>query len=221
MGLFGRLFHRDNDDDPGDLSGFEGMRLEIMDEQGDLLFAARAGLSWDGSIELRPITVPRVRPGTKFISVEMRGYDAARKQAVHMEGDITPHSDGTWTVDDLKVTGRDNDRAFFRQEMLIGGSVMPLRQRGISERSCRIINISAGGACVQFPAECMVGEKLLLKFRLGDGGQPMALMCVVRRVTRRQNFYEYGCEFIDLSPALEEQITRTIMNMQREHRRLQ
>lgn len=218
MGLFSWRKNKNKDDGSSDLTEFEGMRFEVMDEREHLLFSARAGVTWDGALELRPTIVPRFPPGASYIPVLLRGYEPSVKKAIHMEGNIVPLGDGRLQVEDLKLTGKDNDRAFYRQATAIVGSVMPLRQRGVEALPCRVLNVSAGGVCLQVRAECMVGEKLLLRSSLLDGWKEMALMCVVRRATRRKNAFEYGCEFVDLSPALEEAISRAILEMQLQQR---
>ncbi len=219
MGLFGLFGRKKDEDEEVDPADYAGMRLEIMDEQENLLFAARADNSWDGSMELRALTVPRLPPRAEYYPVLMRGYQVKTRKAVHMEGNITPQGNGVWSVEDLKITSKDNDRAFYRQETTVRGTVMPLRQRGIAEASCRLINVSAGGVCIQTAAEFMVGERFLLKSTLFEGWKPTPVMCAVRRVTRRKSSTEYGCEFIDLSPAIESAITRAIMDIQRERMR--
>ena len=47
-----------------------------------------------------------------------------------------------------------------------------------------------------------------------EGIQLAPMICAVRRVTRRKNGFEYGCEFEDLSPAAESAIAKAITEMQ-------
>ncbi|MBE6910076.1 MAG: PilZ domain-containing protein [Ruminococcaceae bacterium] len=219
MGLFDWLRGRRDDDEFDDLSPFAGMRLEVSDENDNLLFSARADIIDDDEMELRPITTPRLRPGATDVPVQMRGYLTEEKKAVHMDCYISPNRDGTWSVDDLEITATENDRGSYRQPTLIGGTVMPLRQRGLYEIPCRLVNISTGGVCLQLATECKIGDRLLLKSSLLEGWQIKPLMCLVRRVTRRVQIYECGCEFVDMTPALDEHVSRAIMEMQRRRRR--
>ncbi len=220
VGLFNRKKGKDKKNDLGDLSEYAGLRLEIMDGQENLLFIAYAHVAWDGVISLRPAAALRIPPGLTSIYVQMRGYQSVTKKAIHMTGVISPDSDGSWKIDNLKLTGKDNDRAFYRQDIGIAGSIMPMRQRsGVDALPCRIVNVSVGGTCLQLTAEFMIGEKLLLRTSLFPGWKPTTLMCVVRRITRRRNFFEYGCEFLDLTPAVEEAISKSILEMQLERLR--
>ena len=195
------------------------MRVEIMDEKGGLLFAARTNIKWDGSMELQPITVPRLRPGADAVPVTIRGYEDSVKKAVHMEGTLYDRGNGTWNVEDIELLGKDNDRAFYRQETAIGGEVTPMKQSGVYSEPCRIINISAGGVCILIDMEFRKGEKILLRSNLLEGWALTPLICVVRRVTKRKIGYEYGCEFTELTPAMEDVIAKAIMEMQLKLRR--
>ncbi len=213
MGLFGR----GRSDNHQNLSEYSGMRMEVMDEDGHLLFVARSSVTWDGQMELQPITTPNI-DDVDGVSVLMRGYEEAIQKAVHMEGELEQHSN-TWRVSDLHVTGKDNDRAFFRQETSVEGDVLPMKQVGITSNHCRVVNISAGGVCILTDRTFRVGDKLLLRANQMEELQLPPLICVVRRMTRRKNGFEYGCEFVDLRPAVEDTIVKAIMEMQRKRMR--
>ena len=220
MGLFDR-WTRSKDEASEDMSEFAGMRIEVMNEAGEMLFVGRADVTGSGDIELQPITVPRLAPGTKYVDVQMRGYQDSVKKAVHMEGVVSPRPSGRWLVEDIRVTGKDNDRAFYRQDTVIGGDVMPIKQLGVDSRPCRVVNISAGGVCIFVDAEYMRGEKLLLRSNLLEGWELTPLICVVRRITKRKGGYEYGCEFTELTPATEDIIAKAILEMQLKRRRME
>ena len=131
-----------------------------------------------------------------------------------MMADIVPRTGGVWKVENLSVTGMDNDRAFFRQELIMEGEVMPFKQAGVYSEPCRILNVSAGGVCIQVDDNYRVGDKLLLRSSIFEGWRLSSLMCIVRRVTKRRIGYEYGCEFTELTPTTEDLISKAIMQMQ-------
>lgn len=218
MGLLDWLRNRSNGEDEVDYEQYSGMRFEVMDDRERLIFIAFFTVGDDGTVVLRPIVPPRYPPTGKYYPVLMRGYQQSTKKAIHMEGDISPAGNGNWLVDELKVTGVDNDRAFYRQVTSVGGMVVPMHQRGLNAIPCRVLNISAGGVCIQTGAECMVGEKMMLRTTLFDDWRIAPQMCTVRRATRRRTLFEYGCEFSDLSPGVEEHISKSIMEMQRERK---
>lgn len=212
MGLFDRFRKRDEEED--DVQEYANMRIEVMDETGELLFVGRSSVTVSGRMELQPITTPRLAPDAKYVSVLMRGYEESIRKAVHMEGYISAGRNGRWLVDDFEITGKDNDRAFYRQDTGIDGDVVQLRQAGIRSQPCWLQNISAGGVCILVDAEYALGEKLLIRSNLLEGWSLTPLMCVVRRITKRKNGYEYGCEFTDLTPMTEDLIAKAIMEMQ-------
>lgn len=214
MGLFDRKKNKKESDQTGSLSQYAGMRVEVMNERGSLLFIAHIAIEWDGSVKLRPITPPRIKRDMEDIPVTMRGYEQSVKKAVHMEGTITLEGDGNWAVEDFEVTSKDNDRAFFRQETTMSGSVISLRNPNVEAIPCRVVNVSAGGVCLWSQTQFLIGEKLLLRSDLFEGWKTLSLMCAVRRMVRRKNLYEYGCEFTQLSPAMEDLIAKAIMDMQ-------
>jgi len=213
MGLFGRGRSGNNQN----LSEYSGMRMEVMDEDGRLLFVARTSVTWDGMLELTPITSPNI-DDPDGVYVTMRGYEEAIKKAVHMEGELEQRNN-TWRVSDIQVTGKDNDRAFFRQETSTDGDVLPMKQTGIDSNPCRLVNISAGGVCILTDKSFRLGERLLLRANPVGELQLPPLICAVRRVAHRKNTFEYGCEFIDLKLAVEDSIVKAIMEMQRKRMR--
>lgn len=218
MGLFGFLKKGNKRTDDGDLSKFSGMRIEVMDPKERLLFVARAGVSWSGGMELRPITPVRLRQEIQNYPVLLRGYRDSEKKALHMQGAISGRKDGAWNVNNVIVTARENDRTAYRQETSLRAETVPLRQYGVSAQPCRVVDLSTGGVCIHINQEFLLGERLLLKIKL-SGEAVTPLMCAVRRSTRRGSAYEYGCEFLDLTPQLEETISKAIMAMQAVRRR--
>ena len=218
MGLFDR-FSKRKDAEEESVAGYESMRVEIMDEDGKLLFVARVILSQTDRMELQPITVPRLAPNTLNLPVLLRGYDDTEKKAIHMSGDLSARSNGLWRVDSIAIVGKDNDRAFYRQDTTLSGEITPMQQTGVYSEPCRLINISAGGVCFLADVECREGERILLRSNLLEGWSLTPLVCVVRRVTKRKIGFEYGCEFTDLTPATEDIIAKAIMEMQVKRRR--
>ena len=215
MGLFDRKIAKVKAEDQNNLIQYSGMRLEVMDEEGALLFVARSSILWDGSMILQPITVPSDRIGSDGLAVTMRGYQETVKKAVHMSCRLTPFEDGGYKVEALEITSKDNDRAYYRQETAISGEVVPVRQRGMSEATCRLVNISAGGVCFIATAQYKVGDRLLLKTNLLPGVEMAPFLCAVRRANKKRFGYEYGCEFIQLDSGTEEMLAKAIMEMQR------
>ena len=199
MALFGRK--KSEKQEGGSVqSQYSGMRVEVLSRQDQPIFAGQ------------PITIPPLDGGQRY-AVNLRGYQESAQKAVHMEADIVQRTNGAWKVENLEIIGKDNDRAFFRQELVMEGEVVPFKQAGVYSEPCRILNVSAGGVCIQSEDDYRIGDKLLLRSNLFDG-QLTSLMCIVRRVTKRRVGYEYGCEFTDLTPATEDMISKAVMQIQ-------
>ena len=196
-----------------ELAALSGMRVEVSDREDGLLFEGRLGVSWSGNAELQQLTAFEAEPGQEM-PVKLRGYQTASKQAVHLDAEIIAAKEGVWQIRNVKVVSKDNDRAGFRQELTADGDVMPFRRDSVYSNPCKVLNVSVGGVCIRMAEEYEVGDKLLLKSRLLDGMELTPMLCVVRRVTKLKNGFEYGCEFEDLDPATEETISKAIVAMQ-------
>ena len=187
-----------------------------MDESSKPLFVARAGVSAGGRMELRPLNAPHLPPDTADVPVLLRCYEKDDKQAVHIKGDLFPGDGGLWVVRNAEVTAKDNERTCFRQATDVAGEVTSLRQWGGGTIPCRLTNISIGGIGLWTENEFLPGERLLVSSEQFEQWKLKPMICVVRRVSRRRFGYEYGCEFAAMTPQLEEQITRIIMELQRQ-----
>ena len=132
----------------------------------------------------------------EMIHVRIRGYSDHERKAVYMEGLITPGDKRIWNVEDLKVAHIGNDRAFFRLDTDIEAVVTTFGGFSAGEETCRMLNISVGGARILSEQKYNEGDKFLLKVKLLED-RPMSVMfCEVLRIIEREDSkYEYGCRF--------------------------
>lgn len=159
--------------------------------------------------------VPAEPPEKPEYHVLLRGYEERVRQAVHMEADITHDHARIWTYRNLRIVSKENDRAFFRQDIGTDGEVLPMAHLGNAPFPCKLVNISAGGACVQTDYVFEPGEKLLLKSRLLPDSELKPVVCTVCRVTERKNgMFDYGCQFTELDAAAEDEISKAILQLQ-------
>ena len=224
---------------------YSGMRMEVLTEEKELLFVGRLVVKDGGEGELQRTSADNVLPeaapeeeppgeenteekteenGEKKAAapaekptfhVLLRGYEESVRQAVHMKADITHDRGRVWQVRRIKVVSKDNDRAFFRQDVGTDGEVLPLAHLGNVPFPCKLLNISAGGACVQTDYVFEPGEKLLLKSRLLPDSELKPVVCSVRRVTERKGgLFDYGCKFTELDAAAEDEISKAILQLQ-------
>ena len=204
---------------------YSGMRVEVLDAEDHLLFVARFSASPSGKVNLYQLSAGTVSeeklpPEGAGLPVRLRGYYDRRKVAIHMTAMIFLSDDGIWSAEDVLVVSRVNDRAFFRQNLDMKGEVLRLESTGGKFIPCEMVNISAGGACIRTAEQFQVGDKLVLKAQLLPGEKVEPLPCGTLRVTeKKKDVFEYGCKFIDLTPAAEDQIAKAIMELQRRQMR--
>ena len=203
------------------------MRVEVLSAEKELLFMAKLVVSTGGLGELQETasgSIPAIpawetaaEAGTPPppLHVLLRGFDEDQKLAIHLECDAVPLNAATWRTERLRLIGKENDRAYYRQDIGVSGEVMQTGTGGSPQLvPCTVVNISVGGVCIQTEAVYPTDSTLLLRVWLVESSD-LVVFCLVRRVTERRNGqFEYGCEFEKLEPGQEDQISRAIMQLQ-------
>lgn len=199
---------------------YSGMRVEVTDRGGRLLFVAKLqGLRGDKA-ELNQYSETDLSPEEgETVPVCIRGYNDRNKKAVYMEAMIAPASVHTWAVTDLTVVRTGNDRAFFRLNTDLPATAVMFSGLEMGEKPCRMLNISVGGACIRSPVRYHEGDKFLLKVKLIEDRPESVMYCQVLRVLEKENgATEYGCQFLELSEDDQENIIQNIFTAQRQKR---
>ena len=227
MGLFDRLAggkrkkEQEARENAESLLDYSGMRVEVYDAENTLLFVARLSITPGGLVQLHQLSAGGEGLDAAPFPVTVRGFFEAQKLAVHMSGTASWVSDRLWRVEEFRVTSKENDRAFFRQGIDTSGEVTRIGTLGSQACPCEVVNISAGGVCIHTSEQFGAGNLLVLRSRLLPDQDLPPVMCEVRRVTeKKKGLYEYGCQFVDLHPAMEDQIARAIVELQRQKLRL-
>lgn len=205
--------------DSNELDICSGMRVEVTAFDGRLLFVAKLMGPNDKKAELHQYSEAGFPQTEEPLHVRIRGYNDHLQRAVYMEGIITPMPKHIWNVEELTVVRTGNERAFFRLDTNLDASVTMFSGLAMGERPCKMLNISVGGACISSEHKYYTGDKFLLKVKLMDDRPESAMFCQVLRVTERDNGrFEYGCRFLELTDANQEQITQNIYAVQRQKR---
>ena len=206
------------------LQDYSGIRVETLSEKDELLFTAKLVISSGGLGELQLLSEdngPELGEEER-IPLRLRGFDEGTQRAIHLQADGWRFSTTLWRLENLRITGRANDRAYYRQEMDIAGDVMRVGVPDVLPeiKQCVVLNLSVGGVGIQADTSYQMGDRLLLRARILAGGGEIALFCTVRRIVqRRPGVYEYGCSFDMLDPYAEDQVAKAIMAMQMKRRR--
>ena len=198
-----------------ELEIYSGMRVVVEDTEGRMLFianlknlqkdTARLYQYSEGDI-FQDVDIESYR-GSESLYVKLRGFNDCERKAVFTEGIVTPGQRHVWQVRNLTVVRVENERSFTRLNTDIDAvAVSP----GDDERVCRLLNISVGGASIGTEYRYHKGDTFLLKVKL-SGDKPSVMYCEVLRVIEKETAkFEYGCRFLELTEADQEQITRSM-----------
>ena len=198
---------------------YNGMCMEVLDRSGDLLFVADVQVLSGTMIELVR-TSELLRPDIADmlpLSVSVRGFNAYQNCGIHMDGmlsKLAQDQDSAWLVKNIDHKGRDAGRSFSRQPITTQAWVRSLSEPEDQWLECKVVNASAGGVCFRTPEPLDPESKLSIRFRLRRGKEQPPLTVAIRRVTDRGDTFEYGTEFVDLTPEVNTVITRTVIALQ-------
>ena len=201
------------------LDMYSGMRVEVTTLDGRLLFVAKLMELHGDQAELHQYSESAISDVEEPLPVKIRGYSDEERKAVSLEGAITPLPQNKWAAAELKVCRIGNDLAFFRLTTNLDATATMFSGLAMGERPCKLLNISVGGASISSEHRYHEGDKFLLKVKLLEDRPESAMYSkVVRVIEKDGGAYEYGCRFLELTEADQEQITRNIFAAQRKKR---
>ena len=205
--------------DEDELKIYSGMRVEVTTFDGRVLFVAKLMDPRGSQAELHEYLEASPFQAEEPLPVRIRGYSDHDRKAIYMEGVIAPLPQRKWSVTELNVCRIGNDRAFFRLDTSLDATATMFSGLEMGEKSCKLLNISIGGACIRSKSRYHEGDKFLLKVRLLAERPESAMFSQVMRVIEKDgDEFEYGCQFLELTEADQEQITRNIFAAQRQKR---
>ena len=194
---------------------YNGMRMEVLDRSNELLFVGDVEVLSEQMIEVvrtSDLLSPTITDG---MAVSVRGFNAYENCGVHIDGvlsKLAQEQDSAWLVKELDVKGKDTGRSFSRQPIHAQAWVQP--EESEQWLPCTVVNASAGGVCFRMNEPLEIGARLRIRFNLGKNHEQPPLTIEIRRAADRRTEYEYGCEFVDLSPEVDTVITRTVIRLQ-------
>lgn len=203
--------------DMKELEIYSGMRVVVETPKEQMLFIADLQDPHGGTARLLQCSDDEYASDeemtdvAEYMYVKLRGYNDHRRKAVFMEGLITQEHKRVWKVEDLTVTKVENERTFYRLNTDMDGIIAEGEGEHGRERRCRLMNISAGGASISSDHRYQKGDRFFLKTKLLENESEIVLYCQVLRVAEKGQFqFEYGCQFLELARADQEQIARKI-----------
>lgn len=200
-----------------ELEAYSGMRVEVTEMNGNILFVAKLMSLHGNQAELHQYSASSAPKAEEPFPVVIRGYSDRDRKAVYMEGVISPLPENKWSVEELRVCRVENDRAFFRLATNLDATATMFSGLAMGEKPCKLLNISVGGACISSECRYHDGDKFMLKVKLLEDRPESVMFSQVMRVIEKSDAgYEYGCRFLELSEADQEQITQNIFAAQRQ-----
>lgn len=178
--------------------------------------------SRNGSAHLALFSESMLPEDAEPIHASLRGYLECLEMAVFLEGDIKPVSGSLMAVENISIIKTGNSRDCFRLGTNIdaaisagNGEVSP-----VSGWPCKLLNISATGACVRSRRQYGVGDVFVLSVQLLEDRGSADLRCeVVRTVDGGDGQFELGCRFLDISETEQQWISQGIYGIQLQKRR--
>lgn len=194
---------------------YSGMRTEVTDFDGRVLFVAKLMDLRKNTAQLYQYSESMLSSEDVPVRVRIRGYNDSEKKAVYMEGVITPRPDHVWQVDELTVTKLTNERAFFRLNTDLDATITAFNGVQTEERTCKLLNISVGGALIGSEDRYRRGNKFMLRVKLLEERPPSIMLCqVLRVIEKEESQFEYGCQFLGMSEDEQKKITQNIFEAQ-------
>ena len=190
---------------------YSGMRVEIMDEKKQLIFIAKLMSLHGNSAKLHQYSESEFLFDEEEMKIRIRGYSDIDKKVIHMEGTLKQGKDSIWPVEGLTFIKSGNDRAFYRLNTDLDGSMILTEGAETEKEPCRLLNISVGGAYIRTEPALELGDRFFLQVKLHpDRDSSLILTEVCRIVEREDELFEYGCQFIELNEADRKQIIQAI-----------
>lgn len=226
MSFFASLFGRSEDDQPAvpavEASGplpdlYNGMTLDLETPEGQYILTGRLSGYSQGDTTL---TLER-QPGALSLavremgtSVVVRGVSESLTQ-FFLRGTIQESTRLVCRVKDAKVKVISEHRHDFRLQM---GVPVALYQRSDESMSnpeeCTLVDISAGGACIESEYLHAQDEVLRLKVKLMDYASMNFVGEIIRVTEYQPGKFRYGFLFAQLNERELTELTRTLYNIQ-------
>lgn len=224
--MFGRLFESMRGRE-GESELPEGLRLEVLKQNGDLYFVGSLDWAKKGTYQVRNETGDLLPPIEYGATVKLRGR--YQEEAIFVEGKIVGNSAEVWRVEQVKVVRGADQRAFFRQNSKIGMMLTcgnDLRGDACGEKTPQgkyfpgvIVNLSAGGAQIVTTADFEKTDWIsVIDAVLVPEEEPFTFLCAIRRKAvweEDATKFVYGCEFLEVGAAEQDRLIKAILMLQR------
>ena len=198
-----------------------GSKVEVLTPANTLLFVGRLRVLKGGDIlEIRGESGGYLPRGLYNQALKLQIFQADGT-TLALRATVAQSSYDFWRVENLQYLQNSEKRSFFRQNIGVDGWVYPLTSSKGQRFPCTVLDISAGGARVRSTKLFQLGATFRLEVSVFPGDLPFSITCaVLRTVVRPQpgspvKKYEYGCQFVELTPRDQERLTQAVFTLQR------
>lgn len=201
-----------------------GMTLEILDEEGKLVFLGKVTDIDPDFIKIVNSKGDTTPPAFYGSSVKLRGFLPGMRP-INAQGKVCGTAPDFWKLDQIQGMYTHENRANFRQRVSIDtillpangifGSTLKLHQNN-HPIPCRLLDISVGGVQISCREKLQEDDWIFLpEVPLVEDYPPFSFTCVIRRRSENSTGYLYGCQIDGLTPKEQEKLLRAIFAVQR------
>lgn len=199
---------------------YNGMKVEVKTPTNVLLFLGRLRVLNNDTLEVRAESGGLLPRSTYNQQVKLQGVQK-NGHSFTINGAVGPSTPSFWRIERLRTLQSHENRNFFRQASGASGWVHPITNSQGQRFSCKILDISGGGARVVTSKLFQLEVTFQLEFTLFSDEPPFMVTCLVKRILPHSKpgspgrKFEYGCQFVDLPHREQERLVQAIFTLQR------
>lgn len=221
MSLFKSLFKKKEPApavSPDDLCElYNGMKVEVLTPANALIFVGRIRLLSENQVDVLGETGGFLPRGLYNQRVKLRCFQRDG-DTFTLNGTVGPNDPKFWRIEKLQSLQSGENRNFFRQNTGSDGQVLT---PGGQKYPCKVLDVSAGGARVLTSKLFQLETTFQLEVSLLPEEEPFTLTCLVKRTAVRAQTgspmkkFEYGCQFVEVPPRVQERLLQAVFTLQR------
>ena len=199
---------------------YSGMTVEVLTPTNVLIFLGKLRVLNHEALELRAESGGFLPRAIYNQQVKIQGIQKNGQRFI-LNGAVGPNGPKFWRIERLRTLQSYENRNFFRQAIGADGWVYPITTSQGQRFSCKVLDISAGGARVVTRKLFQLQSTFQLEVALLPEEQPYNLTCMVKRILPHSKpgnpgrRFEYGCQFIDVPPREQERMVQDVFTLQR------
>lgn len=199
---------------------YTGMKVEVLTPTNVLIFLGRLRVLNNDTLEVRAESGGFLPRAVYNQQVKLQGIQK-NGQTFAIHGAVGPNAPTFWRIERLRTLQSHENRNYFRQAVGSDGWVYPVTTSQGQRFSCKVLDISGGGARVVTSKLFQLDVPFQLELSLLPEEEPFLLTCKVKRILPHSKpgspgrRFEYGCQFVDIPPREQERLVQAIFTIQR------